>query len=109
MEFTTVNSCRKVESFKGYKKLRDEILEWAKNRYLNTVKIIYHPDNESFIKAFEIEWNKDPECKDFSLEIFSHELAQKDAPILTGKNSKTIAEGTYGIYLPRVSSGTITR
>jgi len=103
------NGCRKVEPFKGYKKFRDEILEWAKNRYLNTVKIIYHPDNESFIKAFEIEWNKDPECKNFSLEIFPHGLAQKDAPILTGKNSKTIADVTYGTFLPRIKSGTIAR
>ena len=100
---------------KGYKTLRNEILHWAKTRCLDTIKVLYHPDNELFMKAFETEWNKDAKCKDFSLEIFTHEsfkeknLVPKDAPILTGKDSKAIAGVVYGDFLPYISSGVVTK
>jgi len=98
----------KKESFKGYKKFRNEILDWAKTRCLDTIKIIYNPDDDEFIKAFEIEWNKDPKCKGISLEIFTHpsfkekELVPVGEPILTGKDSKLDSEPkfVYGELIP---------
>ena len=94
------------ENFKGYKKFRNEILSWAKIRCLDTVKIIYNPDDDAFIKAFEIEWNKDIKCKGISLEIFTHPsfkekgLVLKGDPILTGKNSKLDSGPKYREILP---------
>lgn len=93
---------------KGYKKFRNDILNWAKTRFLDTIKLIYNPDDDEFIKAFEIEWNKDPKCKDISLEIFTHpsfkekELVPIGEPILTGKNSKWDSEPkfVYGELIP---------
>ncbi len=94
------------ENFKGYKKFRNEILDWTKTRFLDTVKIIYSPDDDLFMKAFEIEWNKDPKCKDISLEIFTHpsfkerDLVHVGEPILTGKDSKLDIGPKYGELLP---------
>lgn len=94
------------ENFKGYKKFRNEILDWAKTRFLDTVKIIYNPDDDAFMKAFEIEWNKDPKCKGISLELFTHSsFKEKDLvfagePILTGKNSKLDFGPKYGELIP---------
>lgn len=94
------------ESFKGYKKFRDEILDFVKTRFLDTVKIIYNPDDDAFLKAFEIEWNKDPKCKGISLEIFTHPsfkekgLVPVGEPILTGKDSKLDIGPKYGELLP---------
>lgn len=93
---------------KDYKKVRNDILDWAKTRFLDTIKIIYNPEDDNFIKAFEIEWNKDPKCKDISLEIFTHpsfkekELVPVGEPILTGKNSKLDSEPkfAYGELIP---------
>ena len=83
------------EPFKGYKKFRNEILDWAKLKGLDTLKCIYHPDDGDFIKAFEIEWNKDPKCKDISLEIFTHWSVLVGEPVLTGKDSKLDLEPKY--------------
>ena len=93
---------------KDYKKVRNDILDWAKTRFLDTIKIIYNPEDDNFIKAFEIEWNKDPKCKGISLEIFTHpsfkekELVPVGEPILTGKNSKLDSEPkfVYGELIP---------
>ena len=94
------------ENFKGYKDFRNEILDWAKKRFLDTVKIIYNPDDDAFLKAFKIEWSKDPKCKDISLEIFTHPsfkekgLVPVGDPILTGKDSKLDSGPKYGELLP---------
>lgn len=96
------------KKLKGYEKFRNEILDWAKTRCLDTIKIIYNPDDDEFIKAFEIEWNKDPKCKGISLEIFTHTsfkekgLVPIGRPILTGKNSKLDSEPrfVYGELIP---------
>lgn len=94
------------ESFKGYKKFRNEILNWVNPRRLDTVKIIYNPDDDAFMKAFEIEWNKDIKCKDISLEIFTHPsfkekgLVSAGDPILTGNDSKLDSGPKYGELLP---------
>lgn len=93
---------------KDYKKVRDDILDWAKTRFLDTIKVIYNPEDDNFIKAFEIEWNKDPKCKGISLEIFTHssfkekELVPVREPILTGKNSELDSEPkfVYGELIP---------
>lgn len=83
---------------KDYKKVRNDILNWAKTRFLDTIKLIYNPEDDEFIKAFEIEWNKDPKCKGISLEIFTQpsfkekELVPVGKSILTGKNSKRDSE-----------------
>jgi hypothetical protein len=94
------------ENFKGYKDFRNEILCWAKTRCLDTVKIIYNPDDDAFLKAFEIEWNKDTKCKGISLEIFTHpsfkekDLVPVGEPILTGSDSKLDTGPKYGELLP---------
>ena len=93
---------------KDYKKVRNDILDWAKTRFLDTIKVIYNPEDDNFIKAFEIEWNKDPKCKGISLEIFTHssfkekELVPVGEPILTGKNSELDSEPkfVYGELIP---------
>ena len=93
---------------KDYEKFRNDILNWAKARFLDTVKVIYNPEDDNFIKAFEIEWNKDPKCKNISLEIFTHpsfkekELVPVGESILTGKNSKWDSEPkfVYGELIP---------
>lgn len=89
-------------------KIRNEILDWTKTRCLDTVKIIYNPDDDAFLKAFEIEWNKDAKCKGISLEIFTHPsfkekgLVPAREPILTGKDSKLDLESKYGELLPLI-------
>lgn len=35
---------------KGYKKFRNDILNWAKTRFLDTIKLIYNPDDDEFIE-----------------------------------------------------------
>lgn len=98
----------KKKGFKGYKTFRNEILDWAELRSLDIVKCIYNPDDDMFMKAFKIEWDKDPKCKDISLEIFTHpsfkekDLVPAGGPILTGKNSKLELEPkfVYGELIP---------
>lgn len=101
-------SRKKDKSFKGYKTFRNEILNWSKTRFLDTLKVIYNPDDDDYMKAFKIEWDKDPKCKDISLELFTHpsfkekDLVPAGEPILTGKDSKLDSEPkfVYGELIP---------
>lgn len=92
--------------FKGYKSLRKEFLHWSKTRFLDTLKVIYNPDDDDYMKAFKIEWDKDPKCKDISLEIFTHpsfkekDLVPVGEPILIGKDSKAEEEIKFGDLIP---------
>ena len=94
---------------KDYKKVRNDILNWAKTRFLDTIKLTYNPEDDEFIKAFEIEWDKDPKCKDISLEIFTRpsfkekELVPVGKSILTGKNSKWDSEPKF-VYVELIPS-----
>lgn len=96
----------KDKPFKGYKSLRNDFLHWAKTRFLDTLRVIYNPDDDTYMKAFKIEWDKDPKCKGISLEIFTHpsfkekDLVPAGEPILTGKDSKAEEEVKFGNLIP---------
>ena len=82
------------------------ILDFAKERQCNSVRLIYNPEDDNFIKPFFELWKITDECKDVKLSIVKHELSEKGNPIITSYpiitdldiNSK---EGsTFGEFLP---------
>lgn len=96
----------KDKHFKGYKSIRNDFLYWSKTRFLDTLKVIYNPDDDAYMKAFKIGWDKDPKCKGISLEIFTHpsfkekDLVPAGEPILIGKDSKAEEEVKFGDLIP---------
>jgi hypothetical protein len=70
---------------KEYNTLKTEFLDWAKTRWIDTLRIIYHPNDEGYMIAFKSEWDKDPECKNISLILCKSDKVPEDEPILTGK------------------------
>lgn len=90
------------EPFKGYKKLRNDFLKWAKFWRLDTLQAIYNPADDDFMRAFKIEWDKDSKCEGIKLKLLSHRLIQKDKPILTGKDSTL--EDDSGVAFGEISN-----
>ena len=101
---------KKDKHFKGYKSIRNEFLHWSKTRFLDTLKVVYNPDDDEYMKAFKIEWDKDPKCKGISLEIFTHpsfkekDLVPAGEPILIGKDSKAEEGIKFGDLIPSFNS-----
>ena len=36
------------KQLKSYKKFRNEILDWTKARFVDTIKLTYNPDDDNF-------------------------------------------------------------
>lgn len=98
---------KKEKALKGYKTLRDDYLDWAKSRYLDSLRAFHNPEETKYMKAFKTLWDADPKCKGIKLEIFETAYVEKGSGMLTGKNEEACKKGPemiYSPYLPRYMS-----